>query len=68
MINRMLIKKWILNNVDLCFLSETHLAAGQFSDVPPFITLNNQYSVNAKNPRGGVSCLISPDYKYYTKC
>ena len=53
MVNSMLIKNWILNNVDICFLSETHLAAGQFFDVPPFITLNNQYSANVKKPRGG---------------
>ena len=53
-----LIKNWLLLNVDICFVTETHLLPEQRFEVCPFITINNPYSGKSKKPRGGVSCLI----------
>ena len=67
LINSSLIKTWITDNADICFLSETHLLPSQSFEVPPFATINNQFKGAVKKPRGGVSCLISPAYKQYIK-
>ena len=53
--------------MDICFLTETHLLPNQPFNVPPFVTINNPFSKSMKKPRGGVSCLISPDFKQYVK-
>ena len=56
--NSDLIRNWLLLNVDICFVTETHLLPEQKFSVHPFITINNPYLGKSKKPRGGVSCLI----------
>ena len=65
--NSPLMKIWLKENVDICFLTETHLVPGQTFSVPPFITVNNPFSLPTKKARGGVSCLISPTHHKYIK-
>ena len=60
-----LVKNWLLLNTDICFLTETHLKPEQKFNVPPFITINNPCTGHSKKPRGGVSCLIMPNYMEY---
>ena len=51
-------KNWLLSNIDICFIQETHLKPEQKFSVPPLVTVNNPYSDYCKKPRGGVSVLI----------
>ena len=60
-----LIKNWLISNVDICFVSETHLKPKQKFNILPFVTINHPYEGPSKVPRGGISCSIKPDYIEY---
>ena len=60
-----LVRKWLLSNIDICFVTETHLKPEQRFEVPPFITINNPYTGQSKKPRGGVSCFIRSNCLQY---
>lgn len=62
-----LVKNWLLLNVDICFVSETHLKPEQRFEVPPFVTINNPYNGKSKKPRGGVSCFIQDNCLPFVK-
>ena len=42
------ISNWFLSNVDIGFVTETHLKPEQRFEIPPFITINNPYTGNSK--------------------
>ena len=58
LMNSAVAKNWLLSNVDICFIQETHLKPKQKFTVPPLVTVNNPYTDYCKKPRGGVSVLI----------
>ena len=62
-----MIKNWLLLNVDICFVSETHLKPEQKFEVPPFVTINNPYTGKSKKPRGGISCFIQENCLPFVK-
>ena len=59
------IKNWLLSNVDIYFVLETHLKPEQKCEISPFITVNNAYTGHSKKTRGGVSCIVRASCKQF---
>ena len=63
MLNSEFIKKWLHENFDIIFISETHLTKGQSFNFHDYIPFHNAFtSPNKSHPRGGVSCFIKPSH------
>ena len=57
---------WLYKNIDVCFLSETHMTVGQKFNVNNFKCVNHPFSdVFSKKPRGGITCMIKLDIVQY---
>ena len=60
--------KWLKNNFDVLFISETHLTKGQQYKLDDFKDYHNPYSeFDAKKPRGGISCFIKHEFVQYVE-
>ena len=46
----MLVKNWLLTNVDICFITEPHVKPEQKFKVSPFITINHPYQGCSRRP------------------
>ena len=54
------IRNWLLNNFDICFITETHMTKGEAFNLELFLSFHNAYSEpSSDHPRGGISSGLS---------